>query len=81
MEMFTLLFFVLVLLVAAFLVTQTIRRDLKARESLKLARLEVERIKDAARRAPVRARPDATVTAHALHVPARQGRAQGSHTL
>ena len=32
METFTLLFFVLMLLIAALLVTQTVRRDLKARE-------------------------------------------------
>ena len=32
METLTLLFFVLMLIVVAFLVTQTIRRDLKARE-------------------------------------------------
>ena len=32
MEMFTLIFFVLMLLVAALLVTQTIRRDFKSRE-------------------------------------------------
>lgn len=32
MEMFTLIFFVLTLLVIALLVTQTVRRDLKSRE-------------------------------------------------
>ena len=34
METFTLLFFVLALLIAALLVTQTVRRDIKARERM-----------------------------------------------
>jgi hypothetical protein len=81
METLTLIFFVLMLLVIAFLFTQTIRRDLKARERLKLERLEVQRLRVAARREPFKARPAATAHApHALHAPTLQGRAQESHT-
>ena len=81
MEMLTLVFFVLTLLIAALLVTQIIRRDIKARERLKFHRLEVERNRLAARRHSVQARPVAT--AHAptmMHAPTLQGRAHGSHT-
>jgi hypothetical protein len=81
MELLTLIFFVLTLLIAALLVTQIIRRDLKARERLKFQRLEVERNRLAARRHSVQARPIAN--AHApgsMHARTLQGRARGSHT-
>ena len=81
MEMFTLIFFVLTLLIAAFLVTQIIRRDLKARERLKLQLLEVERHRLAARRHSVQARPVATAHAPgAMRAPTLQGGARGPHT-
>lgn len=60
MELLTLALFVLGLLFAALLVTQTVRRDLKSRE-----RFEVE-----LRRASMRARPNATARVrHAPHAP------------
>ena len=81
MEILTLIFFVLTLLVAAFIVTQIIRRDLKARERLKFERLEVERRRLAASRHSVQARPVANAHAPgAMHAPRLQGRAHGSHT-
>lgn len=60
METLTLLFFVLLLLVAALLVTQTIRRDLKAREN----------VKRGVRRESIRARPHAAQRAASLPLPA-----------
>ena len=66
METLTLLFFVLMLLVAALLVTQTIRRDLKAREQ----------IKGGVRREPIHARHHAAQSA--LHSPSLQHHAHKS---
>jgi hypothetical protein len=60
METFTLLFFVLLLVVAALLVTQTVRRDLKARES----------VKGGARRESIRARPHTAQRATSIPLPA-----------
>ena len=60
METLTLLFFVLTLLVAALLVTQTIRRDLKAREY----------VKGDLRRESIRARPHTAQRATSLPLPA-----------
>ncbi|HEV7889002.1 MAG TPA: hypothetical protein VGP08_00115 [Pyrinomonadaceae bacterium] len=60
METFTLLFFVLLLVVAALLVTQTIRRDLKAREC----------VKGDVRRESIRARPHTARRATSLPLPA-----------
>ena len=60
METFILLFFVLTMLVAAILVTQTIRRDLKAREQ----------VKSDARRESIRARQHTAQRAVSIPLPA-----------
>ena len=69
MEMLTLLFFVLTLIVVSFLVTQTIRRDFKARE----------RAKSAVRRESMHASAD--TEQHTLHSPSLQHQAHKSPPL
>jgi len=66
METLTLIFFVLTILVAGFLATQTIRRDIKARE----------RTESGTRRVPVPMRPQEAQ--RALHSPALRHHAHKS---
>lgn len=66
MEMFTLIFFVLTLLVAALIVTQTIRRDLKSQER---TAIDTRRGSTHAPHDPAR---------HALHSPSLQHHAHKS---